>query len=246
MGGSAEKMIYTNNQNLDKYNLDCPFLSYINIKENKNIPIRLFPWKYGSNYVGVYYHGNDENIDTIQSFVSTLSFEMKMNIIAIEYPGYGKYKSHKEGKQKSKAILNNTDIIHKYIQNKWKYDEQNIIPIGQSLGCSPALYHAATHTTGPILLISPFLSLQFLIREKTYYLTQRLVSNTFDNENFARNVKSPILLIHGKKDTLIPIHHSKELFRILKTKKKIIEVESGHNDIDPEVVSINFVKFLLE
>ena len=66
MGGSVEKMMYTNNKYIDQNeDIDCSFLKFIHVQGDEYIPYRLFPWFEGSNYIGIYYHGNDENIDII-------------------------------------------------------------------------------------------------------------------------------------------------------------------------------------
>jgi len=41
----------------------------------------------------IYYHGNAENIYNAYDFVHCLRVYMKMNVIAMEYPGYGEYKN---------------------------------------------------------------------------------------------------------------------------------------------------------
>jgi hypothetical protein len=48
--------------------------------------------------------------------------------------------------------------------NKWGYKQNQIISIGRSLGCSPALYHAINRDVAAVILISPFLSIHKLLK----------------------------------------------------------------------------------
>ena len=41
----------------------------------------------------IYFHGNAENIYFAYDFVNCLRNCSKMNVIAMEYPGYGEYKN---------------------------------------------------------------------------------------------------------------------------------------------------------
>jgi hypothetical protein len=39
----------------------------------------------------LYFHGNAEDLGNCCSFLKELSYELKVNIVAMEYPGYGIY-----------------------------------------------------------------------------------------------------------------------------------------------------------
>jgi fermentation-respiration switch protein FrsA (DUF1100 family) len=55
----------------------------------------------------------------------------------------------------------------------------------------------------------------------------------FNSLEKIKNVKSPIVLIHGSQDTLIPPAHSKQLFENISSQKMMILVEGGsHNDLN--------------
>ena len=47
-----------------------------------------------------------------------------------------------------------------------------------------------------------------------------------------KDVKCPVLIIHGTKDSVIPYRHGKELFELANEPKRFISVEgANHNDL---------------
>jgi pimeloyl-ACP methyl ester carboxylesterase len=59
----------------------------------------------------------------------------------------------------------------------------------------------------------------------------------FDNAGFLGDYEGPVLLMHGRGDTLIPASHSRRLHRIAH-RSELLLVDSNHNDFPvdaPEV-----------
>ncbi len=51
------------------------------------------PFENGAKKIIVYFHGNAEDIGLAYDLLYKFSREMQMHLIAIEYPGYGLYKT---------------------------------------------------------------------------------------------------------------------------------------------------------
>ena len=72
-----------------------------------------------------------------------------------------------------------------------------------------------------------------------------LTLDKFDNLSKIERMLSPLLIIHGKKDEIIPYIHSLELFQKAKEPKKHVCIdEAMHNNlydfnIDKEVIKFN-------
>jgi hypothetical protein len=45
----------------------------------------------GSSKIMIYFHANAEDVGSCYSFVQYVSKTLKINILAVEYPGYGIY-----------------------------------------------------------------------------------------------------------------------------------------------------------
>ena len=85
------------------------------------------------------------------------------------------------------------------------------------------------------------------IAKKRYkiYPTKYLVKDKFDNLSKIDKLKSPLLVISGKKDEIVPHNHSVKLFNKAKVKKKSVFIDEAiHNNlydfgIEKEVIAFN-------
>ncbi len=51
------------------------------------------PYKYGSDKFILFFHGNAEDLGHSLGIMKSLRKNLKLNVIGIEYPGYGIYKN---------------------------------------------------------------------------------------------------------------------------------------------------------
>ena len=56
-----------------------------------DIPCLYLPYT-NSNKIIIYFHANAEDLGTSYAFLTHLRKQLKINILAVEYPGYGLYK----------------------------------------------------------------------------------------------------------------------------------------------------------
>ena len=59
----------------------------------------------------LYFHGNAEDIGLAFDLMYMFGAEMKMHVIAVEYPGYGLYKTSKPDETKMKE---DADTVYDY------------------------------------------------------------------------------------------------------------------------------------
>jgi fermentation-respiration switch protein FrsA (DUF1100 family) len=60
-----------------------------------------------------------------------------------------------------------------------------------------------------------------------------LVRDPFDNLAAVQNYQKPVLIIHGRNDTIIPYSHGQALYRASR-RGKMVTYQSGHNDCPPD------------
>jgi abhydrolase domain-containing protein 17 len=68
-----------------------------------------------------------------------------VDIIAVEYPGYGTIK----GKPTDEGLIKNVFKGHRHIVNNLKIDPRKLVVYGQSMGSGPAIFLSA-HPDYPI------------------------------------------------------------------------------------------------
>lgn len=123
-----------------------------------------------------------------------------MNVMAVEYPGYGNYKS--DTACNAEIIYEDADYVYEYITKQLKFRERNIIIMGRSLGTGPATYLASKNQVGALALISGFTSIRGVVSDFAGFF-KYIVKERFNNLDHMVKVTSPAFLLHGKKDSLI-------------------------------------------
>ena len=73
------------------------YLFFFNIFQAHDIPVMFLPYleqfsNYSTKNFLLYFHGNAEDIYFSYAFINDLRTHLKMNVLAMEYPGYGEYK----------------------------------------------------------------------------------------------------------------------------------------------------------
>lgn len=131
---------------------------------------------------------------------------------------------------------------------------QNIVLYGRSLGSGPSC-HKATGTAhdedgavGGVILHAPFLSVYRIVLDSGC----TLYGDKFPNVDLAPMMKSPVLLVHGTNDQIVPFYHSEKMNEALppdcRTEPLFIE-GMGHNNVHsgvrPQFVK-HVTKFLEE
>lgn len=77
--------------------------------------------------------------------------------------------------------------------------------IGFSVGSGPACYLAEKYPVGALVLEAPFASAFQVVLP-----FGGLPGDRFPNAERVRNIKVPLLVIHGRKDRVIPVRNGKK------------------------------------
>ncbi len=191
-----------------------------------------------SRNVLIYSHGNGTDIGYMHQFLSTLSQDTGINIIAYDYPGYGLT----EGKASETECNRSISVVFKYLQ-KIGYDVSDIILYGTSIGTGPTVALACKQSKclKGILLQTPYTSICGVASPSIEYSSN--VSNSLiKNPNIFRinemigQIKGPITILHGDKDEVIPYSHAITLYDILQKANNLSKLETVvggmHNNLE--------------
>lgn len=157
----------------------------------------------------IHFHANAEDIGKVHSIWERVCDGLKVNVLMVEYPGYGIYK----GKPNAKQILEDSLIVFDFCVHKLNFRKQRIFAFGRSIGTGPASYLAAHRPIGLLCMMSGFSTISEAIKDMLGGIAKKCVKNHFDNFANLMKTKAPVLLIHGKKDKIIPHSHSVKLFK---------------------------------
>lgn len=179
-------------------------------------------------------HGNSGNLDTW--FINTEIYRQNnMDLVMIDYRGFGK----STGQIESEAQL------HSDVRAAWdviapQYKGKKLVVYGRSLGTGLAAELSAELTDDAAkgsaivdmtVLVSPYSSMRTLTGQIYPYVPQVVLRYPLRTDLLLPKIKSPLLLIHGEQDTLIPPSHSKSLKAIVKQARLLLIPGAAHADI---------------
>jgi fermentation-respiration switch protein FrsA (DUF1100 family) len=200
-------------------------------------------------------HGNAENISTHVNSVLWLINE-GFNVFIFDYRGYGR----SEGKPTLPGMHRDAEAALKTLQTLPGVDHDRIIVLGQSLGGAVAVYAVAItryrQHIKALIIDSAFSSYRRIAREKLdgfiltwpfQYPLSLLFNNTYSPEKWIGKVSPvPLLILHGERDTIVPVHHAETLFDAAGPPKELWLVPAaGHiRSFANDIVRKHIVEYL--
>ncbi len=127
-------------------------------------------------------------------------------------------------------------IVYDYLVSRAGIKARDIVLFGRSLGSGPATYLASQRDVYCLFLMSAYTSIKDVSRSllgRLSYILTPMVIERFKNIDSIKEVKSPVFLLHGAKDKLIPPQHAYELKKACATICKLELPENmDHNEFD--------------
>ena len=145
----------------------------------------------------------------------------------MDYRGFGKSK----GKRTENILYNDAQTLYQWLSRQ--YPEDEIVIYGRSMGSGIAARIASWNKPKMLILDSPYYSFFHQIKRYGYILPLRwLLRYQIRTDRFFKKIESPIFLIHGTKDRLIPYEHSVLLQKIQPERAQLLTIEGGgHNNL---------------
>lgn len=170
----------------------------------------------------IFMHGNGELADDwIESFEVPRAWGMAA--LLVEYPGYGRA----PGSPSEKSITEAVRAAYDWAAADPRIDPDRIVAYGRSLGGGVAARLAVDRKVAALILESAFTSVaDFAAR---FLAPAFLIRDPFDTRKTLASYRGPLLLIHGRLDTIVPIEHGRELAALVPG-ARFHELDCGHND----------------
>ena len=150
------------------------------------------------------------------------------NVIMPDYPGYGM----SEGKATEPGCFAAADAVLAYVATRPGIARDRLIACGWSMGGAVAIDLAAREPVAGLFTINTFTSGRAFGRAAVSPLVALVPLNPFDSIAKLPRVRCPILIVHGARDTLIPLRMADELAAVAKAKVTRVTLDnSGHNDV---------------
>ena len=155
----------------------------------------------------VIFHGNAGDLSNRIYKLNELS-KLNINILLISWRGF----SGNKGFPTEQNLYKDAEASIKWL-NGQKINNNKIILYGESLGSGVAVELGKKNNFNSIILESPFTSIENSAKIYYPYLPVKyLLKDRYDSISKIDMVKSPIMIMHGEKDDVVPFIMGKRLF----------------------------------
>ncbi len=175
-----------------------------------------------AQYTILYSHGNAEDLGQIRPRLKDLR-EIGFSVFGYDYPGYGT----SSGRPTVEGTYYAIKAAYNYLTQTLNIPPQNIIVYGRSVGGGPSVFLASRQPVGGLVLESSFISIFRVITRIPLFPFDK-----FPNLDTLQDINSPILIIHGTRDQVVPFWHGQELYAVANEPKLSFWVEgANHNNL---------------
>jgi abhydrolase domain-containing protein 17 len=172
----------------------------------------------------IYSHGNAEDLGHLSGLLQWIRDEAGVSVLAFDYRGYGLSTG---GPPTAAGATRDMETVYRHAVEELGIAPERLILHGRSVGAGPALELAARQPVGGVIVESSFVS-AFRVLTRIPLLP----FDRFPNLRNMREVRAPVLVIHGLRDEVIPASHGRRLFAAAPEPKRQLWVEAaGHNDL---------------
>ena len=175
----------------------------------------------------VYFQGNGGNISH-RIYKTRPLFEAGYGLLLVGYRGYG----GNPGKPTEGGLYEDARAALKFLKER-KIPKEQLVLIGESLGSGVAVRMASETRVKGLILEAPYTSTVDVGQSAYFFLPVRLLMyDRFPSIELIDSIQSPLLLIHGEADSIIPIRFGRQLFEAAREPKEAHFITgAGHNDL---------------
>ncbi len=151
-----------------------------------------------------------------------------LQVLLVDYRGYG----GNPGVPSERGLAADSRAARAYLASRRDVDASRLVYFGESLGAAVAVGLASEHPPAALILRSPFTSMTDVGQHHYPFLPVRLLlRDRFPSFDRIRRIRSPLLVIAGDRDRIVPIEQSRRLYDAAADPKELLVVAGAdHND----------------
>lgn len=184
----------------------------------------------GNKPVILLFHGNAGH-QGIRAFKALPYMAAGYGFLFGTYRGYG----GNPGKPTEQGLYQDGDAWVKWLVEVQHYKPQQIVLYGESLGTGVVLQTALAYPDLKALILeSPFTSFVDLARKHYFWVPAigSLVKDHYDNREKIPDIHIPVLIVHGKRDTVVPYSQGRAIYELANEPKAMVTFSlANHNDL---------------
>ena len=177
-------------------------------------------------------HGNAGNISHRVDNIAMLIRKTGFGVFIIDYRGYGR----SEGRPSEKGLYMDAEVAFEHMTTDLGLDpEEDIVIFGRSLGVGVAVEMATRHRVRSVVVESGFTSVREMSKSSGMgvlsILLLPLIDARYDSLSKMGSALSPVMVIHGGRDEMVPFEMAEKLFEVAPEPKRFHAIRgASHND----------------
>lgn len=192
--------------------------------------VRIFGWYVeppAHRAVVLWYHGNAGNVTHRLDNLAEL-YRRGLAALIIDYRGYGR----SEGRPSEEGLYADGLAAYDYLKDVRSVQPSRLVLFGRSLGAAVAGEVARHRQAAGLILESPFPSVEAVARTLYAGLPAHLLLHArFDLAARLKEVRIPVLVLHGDHDTIIPFALGQQVYAAANQPKRFFHIPGAdHND----------------
>lgn len=176
----------------------------------------------------VYFHGNGGNLSLWNDILAAVR-QRGLSVLAIDYRGYGR----STGRPTEAGVYRDADAVVQWLAEA--RPTEPVVYWGRSLGVPVAAYAASRRPPDGLIFEAGFPDVRTVLASSpVLWLLSWLGTYRFPTVQWMREVRVPVLVVHGDRDSIVPYRAGRRLFEALPEPKRFVTIRGGdHNDAEP-------------
>ena len=171
-------------------------------------------------------HGNGGNIGD-RVLHAKLLVDAGLDVLLFDYRGYGR----STGRPGEEGTYSDARAARAALLRR-EIDPERTLYLGESLGGAVALKLALESPPAGLILQSAFTGVRQVAREHYGFIPAPLVPDAYPSLERVRGLRTPLLVLHGERDEIVPVSHARALFEAAAEPRRLhLFPGVGHNDL---------------
>ncbi|MPZ22488.1 MAG: alpha/beta fold hydrolase [Dehalococcoidia bacterium] len=160
--------------------------------------------------------------------------ELECDWFTFDYRGYGA----SEGTPSEGGVYRDAEAALSFLRGRGDIDMSRLVLYGFSMGTAIAVEMATRHATWGVILRAPFSSIRDISESRVpftrylHVLMPWLPGTRFDTRGKISRLRAPLLVMHGDRDSSVPIWMGRWVYELASSeKKRFVELrDTAHGD----------------
>ncbi len=211
--------------NLMEFGVEQPFeVIVVELSDGLRIRSWYYPPRDQKKPVVVFTHGNSGYL-ALRAFRIQPLLNTGYGLVLVGYPGF----DGNPGAPNETGIIESARGVVNNLLGRG-YSLAQIVLHGESLGTTVAVRLASEFKVAAVSLEAPPTSMaDVMFSQYPLFPMSLLLRDKYDSLRYMSDVQSPLLIIHGEADTVVPIAQAKTLFSAARVPKEVLYISNvGH------------------